>query len=367
MLIRPYRPWDLPALTRLFYDTVHTVNAADYSPAQLDAWATGQVDEERWNASLLAHKTLVAEVDGVIAGFADMAEDGYLDRLYVHRDFQRRGIAAALCDRLEGGCAAPLLTTHASITARPFFEKRGWRVVRQQTVVRQGVELTNFVMEKHRKDDCYMNVIDLTHVISPDMPVYPGTEGPKLSPANTYEKDGFKETLLSMYSHTGTHMDAPAHLFGHCSTLDTLPAGQFVGKAVVVDCSHLGEGGKITMDDVNRTEGADEADFLLFRTGWGRFWGKPEYFGNYPCVTPEVVDFLIATNKKGVGLDTIGLDPIAAADLPLHRQLLITDKTVIIENLNNLDKLPQGLFTFCALPLRYENADGSPIRAVALL
>ena len=88
-----------------------------------------------------------------------------------------------------------------------------------------------------------MTVLDLTYVISPAMPVYPGTEGPTLSPANTYEKDGFKETLLSMYSHTGTHMDAPAHLFADRSTLDELPAGQFVGKATVIDCTDLGEGG----------------------------------------------------------------------------------------------------------------------------
>ena len=92
-----------------------------------------------------------------------------------------------------------------------------------------------------------------------------------------------------------------------------------------------------------------------------------EYFGDYPCVTNQVVDFLIQTGKKGVGLDTIGLDPIADGNLTLHRQLLSTNKTVIIENLCNLDKLPRGLFTFCALPLRYENADGSPIRAVAIL
>ena len=210
-----------------------------------------------------------------------------------------------------------------------------------------------------------MNVLDLTYMISPAMPVYPGTEGPKLSPANTYEKDGFKETLLSMYSHTGTHMDAPAHLFADRSTLDILPAAQFVGKATVIDCTDLGEGGKITMEHVRKNPWAQQADYLLFRTGWGKHWGKPEYFGDYPCVTPEVVDFMIATNKKGVGLDTISLDPIAS--LTLHRQLLATDKTVIIENLNNLDKAPEGLFTFCALPLRYENADGSPIRAVAIL
>ena len=210
-----------------------------------------------------------------------------------------------------------------------------------------------------------MNILDLTYVISPDMPVYPGTEGPTLSPANTYEKDGFKETLLSMYSHTGTHMDAPAHLFADRSTLDVLPASQFVGKATVIHCTGLGEGGKITMEHVRSNPDAQQADFLLFYTGWGQYWGKPEYFGNYPCVTNQVVDFLIQTGKKGVGLDTISLDPIAS--LTLHRQLLSTNKTVIIENLCNLDKLPQGLFTFCALPLRYENADGSPIRAVAIL
>ena len=212
-----------------------------------------------------------------------------------------------------------------------------------------------------------MNILDLTYVISPHMPVYPGTEGPTLSPACTHEKDGFRETLLSMYSHTGTHMDAPAHVLAGRASLDELPASQFVGKATVIDCTHLGEGGSITMEQVRKNPAAEQADFLLFHTGWGKFWGKPEYFGDYPCVTNQVVDFLIQTGKKGVGLDTISLDPIADANLTLHRQLLSTNKTVIIENLNNLDKLPQGLFTFCALPLRYENADGSPIRAVAIL
>lgn len=152
MLIRPYRSSDVRALTRLFYDTVHTVNAADYTSQQLDVWATGTVDEDAWNRSFLAHTTLVAEEDGQIVGFADMAADGYLDRLYVHRDFQRRGVAAALCNALEQSCTAPLLTTHASITARPFFEKRGWQTVRQQQVLRQGIALTNFVMEKERGD-----------------------------------------------------------------------------------------------------------------------------------------------------------------------------------------------------------------------
>lgn len=148
MILRSYEHRDGPALARLFYDTVHTVNRRDYTQAQVDAWATGEMDLAAWDASLAAHRTLVAEEDGVILGFADMTGDGYLDRLYVHRDHQGRGIATALCDSLEAGCGVPCFTTHASLTARPFFEGRGYRVVRTQQVERRGVLLPNFVMEK---------------------------------------------------------------------------------------------------------------------------------------------------------------------------------------------------------------------------
>lgn len=136
-------------MAKLFYDTVHSVNAADYEPRQLDAWADGQVDLESWDASFRAHRTLVAEEKGELIGFGDITADGYLDRLYVHRLHQRRGVATALCDRLEQLADGPIVT-HASITARPFFEKRGYRVVRRQQVERRGVLLTNFVMEKQR-------------------------------------------------------------------------------------------------------------------------------------------------------------------------------------------------------------------------
>lgn len=150
MRIRPYRPDDCPQLAALFYDTVHAVNARDYSPAQLDAWATGQVDLDGWNQSLSGHNTAVAEQDGQIVGFGDMDSAGYLDRLYVHKDWQRQGVATAICNVLEQTCAQPRLETHASITARPFFQQRGYRVVRPQQVQRGGVLLTNFVMEKLR-------------------------------------------------------------------------------------------------------------------------------------------------------------------------------------------------------------------------
>ena len=147
--LRPYRPEDCPALAALFYETVHTVNAAHYTPAQLDAWAPAcGPDLAAWDKSFRAHRTLVAELDGRLAGFGDLdPAAGYLDRLYVHKDLQGRGVATALCNALEQAAAGPVVT-HASVTARPFFARRGYRVLRAQQVERRGVTLANYVMEK---------------------------------------------------------------------------------------------------------------------------------------------------------------------------------------------------------------------------
>lgn len=148
MVYRKYRPSDCEKIAELFYQTVHSVNQKDYTPEQLDAWATGQVDLVQWNRTLSDHYTVVAEEDGVILGFGDIAEDGYLDRLYVHKDHQGQGIATALCDRLERTVGAQSIATYASITARPFFEKRGYQTVKPNQVERNGVRLTNYLMKK---------------------------------------------------------------------------------------------------------------------------------------------------------------------------------------------------------------------------
>ena len=151
MNIRSYRAADCPLLAQLFYDTVHTVNARDYSPAQLAAWATGSVDLAAWNRSFLQHHTLVAIDADQIVGFGDMDQDGFLDRLYVHHAFQRRGVARAILQQLEEQAKArgvTRFTTHASITARPFFERFGYMVLQRNQVVRAGISLTSYTMEK---------------------------------------------------------------------------------------------------------------------------------------------------------------------------------------------------------------------------
>ncbi len=150
MYLRKYQSEDCKELTELFYHTVHTVNAKDYTKEQLDAWATGQVDLAQWNHSLLEHYSIVAVENGRIAGFGDIDETGYLDRLYVRADMQGEGVATAICDRLES-IVEGTIVTHASITAKPFFEKRGYAIVREQQVERRGILLTNYVMELRRK------------------------------------------------------------------------------------------------------------------------------------------------------------------------------------------------------------------------
>lgn len=146
MFIREYMASDCEQMAELFYQTVHSIDAKDYTKEQRNAWASGTVNLPAWHKSFSEHNTLVAVEQGNIVGFGDIDSTGYLDRLYVHKDFQQQGIATALCDRLESGFDK--ITTHASITAKPFFLQRGYKVIREQQVIRNRVALTNYVMEK---------------------------------------------------------------------------------------------------------------------------------------------------------------------------------------------------------------------------
>lgn len=211
-----------------------------------------------------------------------------------------------------------------------------------------------------------MKVIDLTHVIEPGMPVYPGTEDPQLIPANSYEADGFRETLIHMTTHTGTHMDPPAHLYPDRTTLDQFPADQFIGKALVIDCRDLSEGEAITMASLRPYgDKIDQADFLLFNLGWDRLWRTDAYFGDYPCIDDAVLNYIIKGHYKGIGFDVIVLDPIADENLTRHKKLFKSCDIVNIENLKNLELCGDDLFWFSCFPLKIADSDGAPIRAVA--
>ncbi|WP_066637923.1 cyclase family protein [Desulfolucanica intricata] len=212
-----------------------------------------------------------------------------------------------------------------------------------------------------------MKFIDLTQYISAEMPVYPGTEPPKFSCPCTIEKNGFREDEITLYTHTGTHVDSPAHLFKGGPTLDLLPIEHFIGSATVIDCSHLTKGEKISLNYLslfmNKLVGVD---FVIFYTGWSKKWGQSVYFKDFPVPSLEVAQMLGELNLKGVGIDAISVDPVSSQQLSVHRKLL-SQNIIIIENLTNLDKLINQTFIFSCFPLKIDGADGSPIRAVARL
>ena len=149
MIIRKYEITDCEEIAELFYNTVHSINAKDYTKEQLDVWATDKIDLEKWNKSLLQNYSIVAIDKDTIIGFWYIDKTGYIYHLFVHKEYQKKGVATAIWNKLEQSIQGKIFT-YASITAKPFFPKRGYLVIKKQEVERQGIYLTNFVMEKYK-------------------------------------------------------------------------------------------------------------------------------------------------------------------------------------------------------------------------
>jgi putative acetyltransferase len=150
--IRPYSAADAASLTALFEASVRGIAARDYSPQQIRAWAAAGGNEAAFGKRCESKSTWVAEIGGRIAGFSDLEPDGHIDMLYVHPDFLRCGVARALLQYVEERARAlelHRLHTEASITARPVFNMMGFRTIRSQTVIVDGVAMTNYRMHKH--------------------------------------------------------------------------------------------------------------------------------------------------------------------------------------------------------------------------
>lgn len=208
-------------------------------------------------------------------------------------------------------------------------------------------------------------VVDCTHVIQENMPVFPGTEKPVLFPACRFEEMGFREKKWTMYSHTGTHMDAPAHMIKEGKTLDEFPIEKFMGQGLVIDVRECTES-QVPLARIQSYEKAlEETDFLLIQTGWEEHWGRGQYFSDFPALSVEAAEYLMQFDLKGIGVDTISIDLMDSKSFPIH-DILLHHELVIIENLKNLS-LISGKFFFQALPLHVEDSDGSPVRAIAIL
>lgn len=207
-----------------------------------------------------------------------------------------------------------------------------------------------------------MIIYDLSHPLSYESPVYPGKNKPEFTPAATIQKEGYRETHFDFDSHLGTHIDAPAHMLENGKTLDQMPVDSFTGLAFIVSVPD-----KMPVIDkeflLKFKEEFKNIDFVLFKTGWSKYWGSQHYFKDFPTLTIEAVNMLLSFPLKGIGFDAISADPVESTDWENH--FAIFDKgLIIIENLNFPDVLNADKGRFFCFPIPYEDADGSPVRAV---
>lgn len=212
-----------------------------------------------------------------------------------------------------------------------------------------------------------MEIIDLTQRIRPAMPVFPGDAAPQFEQTACVEQDGCNMMQITMNCHAGTHVDAPRHMLQGGATIDQLPLTRFCGLGMTLDCRALGDHQCVTVASMQPyAQAIQQTDYLLFDTGWSRHWGAAKYYEPFPTLDEAAARWLLQFQLKGVGVDALSIDRLDALTSPIHR-LLLSAGVLIVENLTGLRQLRGRSFTFYCLPLKVEGADGSPVRAIAVL
>lgn len=208
-----------------------------------------------------------------------------------------------------------------------------------------------------------MRVVDLSHRLDDRTPAYPGDPAVRLSPARSLERDGYRVQHLHLGTHSGTHVDAPAHVVEHGIGVDALPLHLLVGPAVVVDLRDLGPREPVGWERLAAY--ARPGRMLVLHTGWDRFWGSVRY-EDHPYLDAEAAWELVTVGVRTIGVDALSIDETGGEDLPAHEALLGAGG-VVVENLTNLAALDHPEPVLSVLPLPLRGGDGSPVRAVALL
>ncbi len=207
-----------------------------------------------------------------------------------------------------------------------------------------------------------MRIIDLTLPIDREM------RGVRLSPARRLETDGWNATTLELYSHCGTHMDAPQHFVAGAATIDEQDLGVCVGPAVVLDLSPSSPSQTITVADL--AEWDDQivpGCRLLLRTDWHKQYGSDAYRDQLPRISKELADWLVSRRVAMIGVEGPSVaDVNNRTELTEVHQTLFNGGVLIVEGLANLDQLTQPVVQFIALPLKVTGCDGSPVRAIAI-
>ncbi len=196
--------------------------------------------------------------------------------------------------------------------------------------------------------------IDLSVVINEQTPVYPGDPVPKIKHVNHLEEAGFVDHSITLGTHTGTHIDAPMHMLKTSISLADTPIDRFVGQGKVITV----KGNDFSIVTEHNIE---KDDIVLFYTAMSESYNDPRYFQDYPAMSEEIAEYLVAKEVKMVGIDTCSIDN--QPHFPVHKKLL-GNNILIIENLVNLRAITDKQCTIFALPLNVA-LDGAPARVIA--
>ena len=197
--------------------------------------------------------------------------------------------------------------------------------------------------------------IDLSVALNAQTPVYPGDPAIKVEPAGILDRDGWNDHTVSFGTHIGTHIDAPLHMIAGGKTLNQMPIEQFIGRGRLVAVDEEFSFERVRQADIQ------EGDIVLFHTGLSERYYEPVYFEAYPAMSTEIAHYLVERKVKMVGVDAGSVDN--ANGFPIHK-ILLAGGVLIIENLANLHKLTDKVFTVYALPIKLD-LDGAPARVVA--
>ncbi len=204
-----------------------------------------------------------------------------------------------------------------------------------------------------------MPIIDLSHVLRTGMDVFPGDRKPEFPRLSEHGEGNHQSSAMNTGCHVGTHIDTPLHFLPDRPGLDQMPADRFIGRAAAIDAP-----AGVVPAEVAAGIDLGPVDFLILRTGWENRWGTPGYYRDWPYLHPDLARHLADAGLKGVGIDSPSVDPLSGG--PVHG-ILAAAGMINVENLANLGALPAGIFDFMALPLKLAGAEGSPVRAVALV
>lgn len=214
-------------------------------------------------------------------------------------------------------------------------------------------------------------IVDLSMPIGASTPVYPGDPVPRTHRHATIEADGFNLLRVEMGSQSGTHVDAPLHFAADGLSVDQVPLTAFAGPAVVVDLRGIGARQPIGWEALVPYVGRfDSSAIVLLHTGWSDLHATDDTYFDHPYLAPDACDRLLATGVRTIGIDAPSIDETPDADHPgagfgAHRSIAAAGG-VIIENLRALGKIDFPDPFFSAFPIALSNADGAPVRAVAM-